>query len=151
MNVILEITPSFYPQLYQDRPLNFIKTDTLIQFAYTGHRTSAISQNWIHSVINTTVNITRNKLVSMLGEFEERGLFCNMAWCDVTGGIKPALAFLMSLKYGFISQYIRTGSISRVMVSHSTSAGENSEQNVLNTEHAEWNYWALERAVTTLA
>ena len=94
-------------------PLNAIETDLFIQFAYTGKMSSSKLRD--HSEINCFCNNSdpqshAERIAAKLVEFAERGLFCNMAWHDVTGEIRPTHAAIMASRYNFISDNILTGS-----------------------------------------
>ena len=56
------------------------------------------------------------KIFSKLAEFSEKGLFCNMAWCNIKGEIQPTHLFAMSAKYEFMSEHIMTESLVNVKV-----------------------------------
>ena len=62
------------------------------------------------------------KIFSKLAEFSEKGLFCNMAWCNIKGEIQPTHLFAMSAKYEFMSEHIMTESLVNVKITGPSQA-----------------------------
>ena len=108
-------------------PLNAAEIHTIIQFAYTGRMNT--SQLCDMSKINYFCDRDDSKchersIIAKLDEFREKGLFSNVTWHNMVVKMQPNNSVLMAIKYEFMSQFIKTGSIVKVKMSNVNTGSE---------------------------
>ena len=87
-------------------PLSSIVTDAFVKFAYTGLRHPSHTRD--ETKLELFCDLYDEKshdehIISSLSNFAEKGLFCNMAWCNAEGLTQPTHSYIVAAQFDFMS------------------------------------------------
>ena len=104
-------------------PLNSDETNAFIQFAYTGMmNTSCLCDmsKVYHFCDRSDGQCHEKKIITKFADFSKKKLFSNVTWHNIISKIQPTNSILLAVRYNFMSQYMKTGSIVKINMLDST-------------------------------